>query len=192
MPGIETAQEKATKVVLKSGEEISARAIVSNADPRSTFLKLVDPADLDPGFLLKIRNYRASGVSAKINLALSGLPAFRGLNGDDAKAKLSGRIHVGPDIDYLERAFDAAKYGDYSSQPYLDITIPSLNDPTLAPGGAQVMSVYVQYAPYKLKEGDWNSRREEFADRVVDTLARVCAQLKGVDCCSSGRYSSGS
>jgi phytoene dehydrogenase-like protein len=176
---IEATEEKASRVLLSSGEEISARAIVSNADPRTTFLKLIDPVDLDPSFLLKIRNYRATGVSAKINLALSSLPSFTGVAGEDAiKAKLSGRIHIGPDIDYLERAFDAAKYGDYSRHPYMDIQIPSLLDDTLAPPGAHVMSIYVQYAPYKLKDGDWNSRREEFADNVINVLAGYAPNLK--------------
>lgn len=178
---METTEERASKVVLKTGEEISARAIVSNADPRTTFLKLVDPVNLDPNFLLKIRNYRAMGVSAKINLALSGLPSFTRVDGGaEAQSKLFGRIHIGPDIDYLERAFDAAKYGDYSPAPYMEITIPSLVDPALAPAGAHVMSVHVQYAPYKLKEGDWNSRREEFADSVVDALATYAPKLKGL------------
>ena len=175
---IDTKEDKVAKVVLNSGGEIAARAIVSNADPRTTFLKLVDPVDLDPNFLLKIRNYRATGVSAKINLALSGLPRFAGVDEAEAKSKLSGRIHIGPDIDYLERAFDAAKYGDYSPAPYLDITIPSLSDPALAPAGSHVMSVYIQYAPYTLKNGDWNSRREEFADKVLDTLAGYAPGLK--------------
>ncbi|HEV7745756.1 MAG TPA: NAD(P)/FAD-dependent oxidoreductase [Pyrinomonadaceae bacterium] len=174
---IETDEERAAKVVLKSGDEITARAIVSNADPRTTFLSLVDPVFLDPSFLVKIRNYRAQGVSAKINLALSGLPSFSGIN-DDSRDKLSGRIHVGPDIDYLERAFDAAKYGDYSRQPYLDIMMPSLLDPTLAPAGGHVMSIYVQYAPYKLKDSDWNSRRGEFADNVIDVLSSYAPNLK--------------
>jgi phytoene dehydrogenase-like protein len=177
---IETTDERAAKVLLGTGEEISARAIVSNADPRTTFLNLIDPVYLDPTFLMKIRNYRANGVSAKINLALSGLPSFTGVDagGDGAHARLSGRIHIGPDIDYLERAFDAAKYGDYSPQPYMDITIPSLLDPTLAPAGAHVMSVYVQYAPYKLKNGDWNSRREEFADNVIAGLGSYAPNLQ--------------
>ncbi len=175
---IEVIDDKASRVILKSGDEISARAIVSNADPRTTFLKLVDPVALNPNFLLKIRNYRAIGISAKINLALSDLPNFVGLESDDAKSKLSGRIHVGPEIDYLERAFDAAKYGDYSTHPYIDITIPSLTDPSLAPVGAHVLSLYVQYAPYKQKEGDWNSRREEFADTVVKELANYAPKLK--------------
>jgi phytoene dehydrogenase-like protein len=169
---------KASKVVLKSGEEITARAVVSNADPRTTFLRLVDPVDLDPDFLMKIRNYRAVGSAAKINLALSGLPTFPALNGDDARARLSGRIHIGPDIDYLERAFDAAKYGDFSPSPYMDITIPSLTDSSLAPAGAHVMSIHVQFAPYHLKTGDWNSRREEFGDTVVNCLTECAPNLK--------------
>src|SRR6185503_4409006 len=130
---IEVGEGGVSQVLLETGEEISARAIVSNADPRTTFLKLVDPTWLDPSFVSKARNYRALGVSAKINLALSGLPSFSGVTADEAETKLSGRIHVGPDIDYLERAFDAAKYGDYSTKPYLDITIPSLLDESLAP-----------------------------------------------------------
>jgi len=175
---IEASEERAAKVLLRSGEEIEARAIVSNADPRTTLLKMVDPGFLDPGFLTKMRNYRATGVSAKINLALSDMPSFREVEGDEARTRLSGRIHIGPDIDYLEHAYDAAKYGDYSRQPYLDITIPSVLDPTLAPAGAQVMSIYVQYAPYVLKEGDWTSRREEFADNVIDVLSSYAPNLK--------------
>jgi phytoene dehydrogenase-like protein len=175
---IETTGDRAARVILKTGEEISARAIVSNADPHTTFLKLIDPVNLDPNFRLKIRNYRARGVSAKINLALSGLPSFAGVAESEAQTKLSGRIHIGPDIDYLERAFDAAKYGDYSPAPHLDITIPSLLDDTLAPAGAQVMSVYVQYAPYQLQGGDWNTQREEFADTVINTLSAYAPNLK--------------
>ncbi|MGH9902492.1 MAG: phytoene desaturase family protein, partial [Pyrinomonadaceae bacterium] len=171
---------RATGVVLAGGEEIPARAVVSNADPRRTFLQLVDPTELDPNFLTKIRNYRSQGTAAKVNLALSGLPAFSALkeSGAGAAAKLSGRIHIGPDIDYLERAFDAAKYGDYSPQPYMDITIPTLSDPSLAPDGAHVMSVYVQYAPYQLKEGDWATRREEFGDAVVKALSAYAPNLR--------------
>ncbi len=177
---IETSEGKAARVVLENGDEISARAIVSNADPRSTLLNLVDPVEFDPGFLSKIQHYRALGVSAKINLALSGLPSFTGVEKSDAATMLSGRIHLGPEIDYLERAFDAAKYGDYSPAPYLDLTIPSLTDPTLAPAGAHVMSVQVQYAPYKLKSGDWNSRREEFGDQVVRVLAAHSPDIEGL------------
>jgi phytoene dehydrogenase-like protein len=178
--GIRIKEGKARAVVLSDGEEIEARVIISNADPRTTFLRLVDPTDLDPDFLNKIRNYRSRGAAAKINLALSGLPSFPALKKVDGNgsAQLSGRIHIGPDIDYLERAYDDAKYGDYSMQPFMDITIPSLADETLAPHGAHVMSVYVQFAPYKLKEGDWTSRREEFADTVIKTLSDYAPDLR--------------
>ena len=169
---------KASKVVLKGGEEVSARAVVSNADPRSTFMRLVDPLDLDPDFLMKIRNYRAVGSAGKVNLALSDLPSFLFQNGGDEQPRLSGRIHIGPDIDYLERAFDSAKYGDSSPSPYMDITIPSLTDPSLAPAGAHVMSVHVQFAPYNLKTGDWKSRREEFGDTVINCLTEYAPDLK--------------
>ena len=168
---------QARAVVLKSGEEIQARAVVSNADPRRTFLKLLDPTDLDPNFLMKVRGYRSLGAAAKVNLALAALPSFRGVETSGAHDKLSGRIHVGPSIDYLERAFDEAKYGDYSKQPYMDITIPTLTDPGLAPEGRHVMSIYVQFAPYNLKEGDWIKRREEFGDAVVNTLTEYAPNL---------------
>src|SRR5262249_34296036 len=170
--GITAPDSDAPKVVLAGGEEIESRAVVSNADPRATFLELVDPVDLDPNFLAKMRNYRAPGTSAKINLALADLPAFRGLNGDDPTVKLAGRIHVGPEIDYLERAFDASKYGEFSAEPYLDINIPSLGDPALAPTGKHVMSIHVQFAPYKLKQGDWTTRREEFAANAIGQLEK--------------------
>ncbi len=163
------------KVVLEGGEEIESRVIVSNADPRTTFLNLVDPIDLEPNFLLKMRNYRAPGVVAKINLALDGLPSFKGV---DDSTKLSGRIHIGPEIDYLERAFDASKYGEFSSDPYLDISIPSLGDPSLAPAGKHVMSIHAQFAPYRLREGDWTTRRDEFASNVIDKLEAYAPKIR--------------
>jgi phytoene dehydrogenase-like protein len=169
---------KATGVVLASGEEIAARAVISNADPRTTFLKLVDSAEFDPSFQIKVNNYRAKGTVAKLNLALSALPKFSGLSDKDVPEKLSGRIHIAPDIDYLERAFDAAKYGDFSPQPYLDITIPSLTDQSLAPPGAHVMSIHIQFVPYQLKEGDWESRSEALADAVVNLLASYAPNIK--------------
>jgi phytoene dehydrogenase-like protein len=160
---------RAAGVVLEDGTEIAARAIVSNADPKRTLLRLVDPIELDPSFLTRIRNYRAPGTSAKVNLALSALPTFAGIaNPSDLK----GRIQIGPSIDYLERAFDASKYGEMSDEPYLDITIPSLHDPSLAPSGAHVMSIYVQFAPYKLSNGaSWSDRRIDLSRRVLSTLA---------------------
>src|SRR5438105_4027022 len=166
---------KAIGVVRRNGEEIFARAVVSNADPKTTFLKLVDAAALDPSFLQKIQNYRAHGTVAKVNLALSALPDFTGVDETD---KLAGRIHIGPDIDYLERAFDAAKYGDFSARPYMDSTIPTLTDSSLAPGGAHVISIHAQFMPYKLKDGDWDSRREELGDVIVNTLSDYAPNLK--------------
>jgi len=173
----------AVGVVLEGGEEIRARAVVSNADPRRTFLALVDPVELDPDFLAKVRGYRSVGTAAKINLALDALPAFTALKGSGADgaataaSSLAGRIHIGPDIDYLERAYDAAKYGDYSPEPYMDVTIPTLTDPQLAPDGKHIMSVYVQFAPYKLKESDWETRGEEFGAAIVKTLSAYAPNL---------------
>ena len=174
--GIRVSGNKATGVVLETGEEIAARVVVSSVDPKQTFLKLIEPAHLDPGFLSKISAYRAHGTVAKVNLALSRLPSFAGVGNED----LGGHIHIGPDTDYLERAFDAAKYRDLSPQPYLDITIPSLADPSLAPAGAHVMSIHMQYAPYQLKRGDWNSRRDELADVVLDKLVEYAPDIRQV------------
>ncbi len=166
----------ATSVVLSTGEEISARAIVSNADPKRTLLRLVDPTHLTPDFVMKLQHYRMPGTVAKVNLALAGLPRFTALNGSDGNT-LSGRIHIGPEIDYLERAFDEAKYGNFSRQPYLEIAIPSITDPSLAPPGKHVMSIYVQYAPYKLKNSDWENQRVALGDTVVKTIAQYAPNL---------------
>lgn len=161
-------------VVLSTGEEINAGAVVSNADPKRTLLKLTDPAHLSPDFVQKLQHYRGNGTVAKVNLALSGLPTFTALkNGNGA---LKGRIHIGNEIDYLERAFDASKYGNFSPHPYLEATIPSLTDPTLAPDGKHVMSIYMQYAPYKLK-GDWENQRKALGQTVVQTLAQYAPNL---------------
>jgi phytoene dehydrogenase-like protein len=165
----------ATGVFLSTGEEIHARAVISNADPKRTLLKLTDPTYLSPDFVQKLQHYRGNGTVAKVNLALSGLPKFTALNNADASA-LMGRIHIGHEIDYLERAFDESKYGNFSRQPYLEATIPSLTDPTLAPEGKHVMSIYMQYAPYKLK-GDWDQQRNALGQTVVQTMAQYAPNL---------------
>jgi phytoene dehydrogenase-like protein len=168
---ISTSDGRATGVVLASGEEIAARAVVSGADFKATFLKMLDATALDPDELRRVRNFQQVGMASKVNLALSELPPFRALRATkDGEASLVGRIHVSPDVDSLERAFDAAKYGSVAARPYLDITIPSLSDPSLAPAGKHVMSVYVQYTPFCLASGDWDSRREEIGDAVLATL----------------------
>jgi phytoene dehydrogenase-like protein len=165
----------ATGVLLSTGEEIQAKAVISNADPKRTLLKLTDSEHLSPDFVQKLQHYRGNGTVAKVNLALSALPKFTALaNGDSAA--LRGRIHIGNEIDYLERAFDESKYGEFSKQPYLEATIPSLTDPTLAPEGKHVMSIYMQYAPYKLK-GDWESQRKALGQTVVKTLAQYAPNL---------------
>jgi len=166
----------ATSLVLSNGEEITAKAIISNADPKRTLLKLVDPIYLTPDFVMKLQHYRMPGTVAKVNLALSALPNFPTLAGASGEA-LSGRIHIGPEIDYLERAFDDSKYGNFSRQPYLEVAIPSIADPSLAPAGKHVMSIYVQYAPYKLKGSDWESQRVTLGDTVVKTLAQYAPNL---------------
>jgi phytoene dehydrogenase-like protein len=165
----------ATGIVLASGDEIGAAAVVSNADPKRTLLGLVEPHHFQPSFLQRLQNYRMNGTVAKINLALGELPTFKALNGDTVS--LSGRIQVSPGIDYLERAFDACKYGGFSEHPYLEATIPTLWDPTLAPPGKHVMSVYMQYAPYKLRDAGWDSQRDALGDVVVKTLAEYAPDL---------------
>jgi phytoene dehydrogenase-like protein len=163
----------ANGVLLSTGEEIHARAVISNADPKRTLLKLTDPTHLSPDFVQKLQHYRGNGTVAKVNLALAGLPKFTAVSDTNA---LKGRIHIGNEIDYLERAFDESKYGQFSKQPYLEATIPSLTDPTLAPEGKHVMSIYMQYAPYKLK-GDWESQRKALGQTVVQTLAQYAPNL---------------
>ena len=152
--------------------------VISNADPKRTLLGLVDPQHLEPSFLQKLQHYRMNGTVAKVNLALGGLPTFNGVNGD--AALLSGRIQVSPDVDYLERAFDASKYGEFSQHPYLEATIPTLWDSSLAPPGKHVMSIYMQYAPYKLRNADWDSQRDALGDTVVKTLAEYAPDLPGL------------
>lgn len=165
-----------TGVVLASGEEITARAVISNADPKRTLMRLVDPAHLSPDFLQKIKNYRSFGTVAKINLALSALPEFTALkaNGSDS---LKSRIQISPEIDYLERAFDESKYGNFSHHPYLEITFPSLSEPSLAPAGQHVISIYMQYAPYSLKNSDWDTQRKALGETVVRTIAQYAPNL---------------
>jgi phytoene dehydrogenase-like protein len=166
--------ERACGVVLGGGEAIASGMVVSSVDPRRTFFQLLGGRHLAPDFLREVRSIRYSGVTAKVNLALDGLPTFPGA---DDPQRLSGFIVVAPSLEYLERASDAAKYGRISEQPVLEATIPSLLDPGLAPENHHVMSVNVWYAPYRLAEGDWDEERETLGDRVVETLARYSPDL---------------
>ncbi len=170
-----------TGVVLAGGEEIAVEAVASGVDPKRTFFHLLDPSQLDPTFANRIKNFRANGTVAKVNLALGGLPVFSALDPAESSLKsLSGRIHIGPEIDYLERAFDASKYGDFSNAPYLDATIPTILDPALAPDGKHVLSACVQFAPFYLKEGNWDARRRDLGDTVIKTLAAYAPNLPGL------------
>jgi len=177
---IEVVDGRVSKVVLSSGVEFPAWTCVSSHDPGITLLELIDLGELEPSFRGKIQNYRAVGTVAKVHLALAALPKFQNMECENGgwREKLAGRIHIGPEIDYLERAFDAAKYGEFSRQPYMDITIPTLTDPSLAANGAHVMSIHAQFAPYELKGGDWDSRREELGDVIVDALSAYSPTLK--------------
>ncbi|HZR64170.1 MAG TPA: NAD(P)/FAD-dependent oxidoreductase [Terriglobales bacterium] len=172
---ITVKNEATTGVVLSTGEEISARAVVSNADPKATFLKLVDPSLLSPTFTKRLQNYRMNGTVAKVNVALSALPSFTALQ-ENLEA-LRGRIQIGPEIDYIERAFDESKYGNFSRAPYLEITIPTLTSPSLAPSGKHVMSMYMQYAPYKLKDATWHEQRNALGQTVIKTIAQYAPDL---------------
>ncbi|MBI1853677.1 MAG: NAD(P)/FAD-dependent oxidoreductase [Planctomycetes bacterium] len=165
-------------VVLENGEEIRARLVVSSLDPNRTFLRLVGKEHLDPEFATSIERFKLRGSSGKVNLALDRVPEFTCRPGDGPH--LRGDIAICPSVDYLERAYDEAKYGDFSSRPYLNVVIPSLSDPSVAPPGKHVMSIFVQYAPYKLKEGPaaWPQKRDAFGDAVIDTLAEYCPTLK--------------
>lgn len=172
---ITAADGRATGVVLASGEELTARTIVSAADPRRTLLDLVEPIHLDPDVVLAVRHIKCRGPVAKVNLALAELPRFAGLTeGVGGHSAIS----ISPSLDYLERAYDDAKHGGISRTPYCEVRVPSLLDPSLAPTGQHVMSVLVQYAPYDLRGGWTAAQREALGDAVVATLAEHAPNLK--------------
>ncbi len=172
---------RARGVVLENGEEIRAKLVVSGADPRRTFLDLVGEKQLPAEFVESIRRFRFRGSSAKVNLALGELPNFTCLpaGGMNGAPHLRGAISISPSVAYLERAYDQAKYGEPSREPYMDVVIPSLIDPAMAPPGKHVMSIFVQYAPYHVNGGWTDARREALGDCVVDTLSQYAPNLKG-------------
>ena len=173
-------------VVLEGGEEIRASTVVSGVDPNNTFEKLVEPEHLEEDFRKKISRYKTRGSSGKVNLALDALPEFTCLDpvrrrGEPTKPYLAGGISISPSIDYLERAYDDAKYGHFSRRPYMDMIIPTMIDPSMAPPGKHVMSIFVQYAPYELANGaHWNGQREAFGDAVIDTLAEYVPNIRDI------------
>jgi phytoene dehydrogenase-like protein len=172
-----TNRDRAMGVALATGQEVEARTVVSGADPKRTLLDLVDPMAIGPTVAWEVENIRTPGTVAKVNLALDGLPAFEAANGDE---RLRGRIVLAAGIDELERGFDHSKYGRISDRPFLEATIPSLLDLSLAPAGSHVMSVLVQWAPYRLRDGSWEERRDELGDLVLKRLDEVAPGLSGM------------
>ncbi len=169
---------RAVGVALTNGDEFYTDVVVSSLDPKRTFLDLVDSAALPDDFLDAILKYRIRGSSGKVNLALDAAPNLACMPG--AGSHLRGAISISPSVDYLERAYDDAKYGDFSRRPYIDIIIPSMIDPDMAPPGKHVMSCFVQYAPYELRAGSWEEKREAFGDTVIDTLVEYIPNLKDI------------
>jgi phytoene dehydrogenase-like protein len=168
----------AVGVVLANGDYLTAKTIASSVDPNLTFLKMVGAEHLPGEFTEGIRRYKFRGSSGKVNLALDALPDFTSLPG--AGAHLRGAISISPSVEYMERAYDDAKYGRFSQRPYIDIVIPSLTDPSVAPPGKHVMSCFVQYAPYHLKDGTWDEQREAFGDAVVDAIAEFAPNFRDI------------
>jgi phytoene dehydrogenase-like protein len=156
-------------VVLAGGDEIQARIVASNVDPRRTFLGLIDERSLPSDFLTSIRRFRSEGTSAKVNLALNGLPSFKALPGAPGPQH-KATMHICPSVDYIERAWDDAKYGVPSRSPLLELTCPTMYDPSLAPAGKHIMGIFLQYAPYTLREGTWDDHRDKFLNRVLDMV----------------------
>ena len=169
---------RATGVVLQSGDEVFADVVSSSVDPHLTFEKFLEPRELPADFLEGVRRYKFRGSSGKVNLALDALPDFKCLPG--LGAHLRGAISISPGMDYMERAYDDAKYGHYSRRPYIDMVIPSLTDPSVAPPGKHVLSCFVQYAPYKLAQGNWDEQREAFGDNVVNTIVEYAPNIKNI------------
>jgi phytoene dehydrogenase-like protein len=169
---------RATGAQLTDGEVVSAARIVSNADPRTTFTRLVDPGQQSARLVKHARNIKYRGSGARIHLALRALPEFAGLDGSDDTSLLAGPIQIAPSMGYLQRAYDCLKYGEFSPHPYLDILIPSLSDPALAPAGQHVMSITAKYAPYELRVGSWDERRDAFTEVVLDTLSEYAPGIR--------------
>jgi phytoene dehydrogenase-like protein len=166
-------------VALTSGEELTASVVSSSVDPHLTFEKFLDASELPSDFLEEVKRYKYRGSSGKVNLALDGLPEFKSFPGDGAH--LRGALSISPSVEYMERAYDDAKYGNFSRRPYIDMVIPSLTDPSVAPPGKHVMSCFVQYAPYKLANGTWDdAKREAFGDNVIDTIEEHIPNIKKI------------
>jgi phytoene dehydrogenase-like protein len=170
---------RARGVALANGDEIDADVISSSVDPRLTFVKMIEQGHLSDEFLEEVNRYKFRGSSGKVNLALDQLPNFTSMPGEGAH--LRGAMSISPSVEYMERAYDDAKYGNFSRRPYMDMVIPSLTDPSVAPPGKHVMSCFVQYAPYKLRPGlNWDDQKEAFGDTVINTIAEYAPNIKDI------------
>src|ERR1700730_14834795 len=170
---------RAHGVVLGNGDELHADMVLSSVDPNLTFLKFIESKELPDDFLEDVRRYKFRGSSGKVNLALDALPNFTSMPGEGAH--LRGAISISPSVEYMERAYDDAKYGNFSRRPYIDMVIPSLTDPSVAPPGKHVMSCFVQYAPYKLRPGlNWDQLSDDFGNAVIDTVSEYAPNLKNI------------
>lgn len=174
-----TRDDTATGVVLECGDEYHAKVVISNADPQRTFLGLVDRRALPDDFVAQLESYQCEGSSFKLNLALGELPDYTAFPGTELGPQHRGTTHVCPSLDYLERAWDDAKFGRPSENPMLEITIPTAYDRSLAPNGKHVMGIFVQYAPYNLRDSSWQEEKEGFVQRVLDLLAAYAPNLPG-------------
>ena len=167
---------RTTGVILDTGEKISAEIVASGVDPHNTFTRLMDPRTMPEEFRQGLDKFKYRGSSGKVNLAVDRLPSFRCLPGRGKH--LHGDISIAPSVDYLEQAYDDAKHGDFSRKPFINVVFPSVIDPSMAPPGKHVVSCFVQYAPYHLKEGNWDDKREPFGDAVVNVLEDYMPGLK--------------
>jgi phytoene dehydrogenase-like protein len=170
---------RAVGVVLGNGDEIYAKVVSSSVDPRLTFTKMIEPGNLPDEFMEGVKRYKFRGSSGKVNMALDGLPNFKCMPG--IGAHLRGAMSISPSVEYMEKAYDEAKYGHWSSRPYIDMVIPTLTDTSLAPPGKHILSCFVQYAPYKLAPGlDWDTEKEKFGDNVVNAIAEYAPNIKDI------------
>lgn len=176
---IQVSQGAVKGIALETGEEIESKIVASNLDPKITFLKLIEERELEPEFVTSIRNYRCEGTSLKINLALSGLPDFKALPGAPGPQH-AATMHICPSIEYVERAWDDAKYGMPSRAPLLELTCPTMYDKSLAPEGRHIMGIFLQYAPYTLRDNNWDDLREPFADRVFDLIEEYAPNFRSI------------
>ena len=166
-------------VALDNGDEIHADTVASNLDPKATFQKLIEPAHLDPEFRKAIGHYRVEGTSLKMNLALDGLPDFKAFPGTPGPQH-GATMHICPSIDYVEQAWDDAKYGRPSRKPLLEMTCPTIYDPGLAPAGKHIMGIFLQYAPYTLRDATWDDLREPYGDRVIEVISEYAPNMRDI------------